>query len=120
MLARSIEISHPYFRSSRAGKSANGSAQSVGRISRRRNPPIAAPEQPSGGLRFANPPLRAEIETYVNKKVTAGRRPWSPSPRRGEGGVRGFGSFRIKLHRPNPLNLSFSPLGRRNGARTLR
>jgi hypothetical protein len=29
---------------------------SVGRISRRRNPPTAAPEQPSGGLRFANPP----------------------------------------------------------------
>jgi hypothetical protein len=25
--------------------------------------------------------------------------------------VRGFGSVRIKLHRPNPLNLSFSPLG---------
>jgi hypothetical protein len=40
----------------RAGKSANGSAQSVGRISRRRNPPTAVPEQPSGGLRFANPP----------------------------------------------------------------
>ena len=29
---------------------------SVGRISRRRNPPTAVPEQPSGGLRFANPP----------------------------------------------------------------
>jgi hypothetical protein len=57
MLARSIEIGHPYFRSKRrAGKSANGSAQSVGRISRRRNPPTAVPEQPSGGLRFANPP----------------------------------------------------------------
>jgi hypothetical protein len=34
--------------------------------------------------------------------------------------VRGFGSFRIKLHRPNPLNLSFSPLGRRDAARTMR
>jgi hypothetical protein len=34
--------------------------------------------------------------------------------------VRGFGSFRIKLHRPNPLNLSFSPLGRRDAACTLR
>ncbi len=39
-------------------------------------------------------------------------------PRRGEGGVRGFGSFRIELHRPNPLNLSFSPLGRRDAACT--
>ena len=56
------------------------------------------------------------IETYVNKKVTTGRRPCPPSPRRGEGGVRGFGSFRIKLHRPNPLILSFSPLGRRDAA----
>ena len=70
MLARSIEIGHPYFRSKRrAGKSANGSAQSVGRISPtgparsgrpdgrlRRNPPTPVPEQPSGGLRFANPP----------------------------------------------------------------
>jgi hypothetical protein len=28
----------------------------VGRISRRRNPPTAAPELLSGGLRFANPP----------------------------------------------------------------
>src|SRR5580704_2771474 len=28
----------------------------VGRISQRRNPPTAAPEQPSGGLRSANPP----------------------------------------------------------------
>ena len=48
------------------------------------------------------------------------RRSWSPSPQRGEGGVRGFGSFRIKLQRPNPLNLSFSPLGRRDAACTLR
>jgi hypothetical protein len=31
-------------------------------------------------------------------------------------GVRGFGRFRIKLDRPNPLILSFSPLGRRNAA----
>ena len=34
-----------------------GMVQPVGRISRRRNPPTAAPKQPSGGLRFANPPL---------------------------------------------------------------
>jgi uncharacterized protein YndB with AHSA1/START domain len=33
---------------------------------------------------------------------------------------RGFGSFRIKLHRPNPLILSFSPLGRRDAACTSR
>ena len=44
------------FSKRRAGNSANGSAQSVGRISRRRNPPTAVPEQQSGGLRFANPP----------------------------------------------------------------
>jgi len=34
---------------------------SVGRISRRRNPPTAAPEQPSGGLRFANPPYALKL-----------------------------------------------------------
>jgi hypothetical protein len=34
--------------------------------------------------------------------------------------VRGFGSFGNKLHLPNPLNLSFSPLGRRDAARLLR
>jgi len=34
--------------------------------------------------------------------------------------VRGFGRFRNNLHRPNPLNLSFSPLGRRDAACTPR
>jgi hypothetical protein len=65
MLARSIEIGHSYFRSSRAGKNVNGSAQSVGRISRRRNPPTAVPELPSGGLRFANPPYALAVRRYA-------------------------------------------------------
>ena len=30
--------------------------------------------------------------------------------------VRGLGSFRIKLHRANPLILSFSPPGKRDAA----
>ena len=57
----------------RAGKSANGSAQSVGRISRRRNPPIAAPEQPSGGLRFANPPyaLGQTLPRHFTRRAAA-------------------------------------------------
>src|SRR5579862_2641801 len=51
------------------------------------------------------------------------RRGWLnelPLPRGERVGVRGFGRFRIKLHRPNPLILSFSPLGRRDAARPLR
>ena len=43
---------------------------------------------------------------------------FSLSPQ-GRGRGEGFGSFRIKLHRPNPLNLSFSPLGRMDAARRL-
>jgi hypothetical protein len=35
-------------------------------------------------------------------------------------GVRGFGNFGIKLRRPNPLILSFSPPGRRDAACTPR
>jgi hypothetical protein len=34
-------------------------------------------------------------------------------------GVRGFGRFRKILGRPNPLILSFSPLGRRDAASLL-
>ena len=44
---------------------------SVGRISRRRNPPTAAPEQPSGGLRFANPPYA------LLRNASRGDRQWS-------------------------------------------
>jgi hypothetical protein len=90
------------------------------------NPPAGTALAPMTRCASAPCPSRSEdcdvteIETYVNKEVTTGRRPRSPSPQRGEGGVRGFGSFRIKLHRPNPLNLSFSPLGRRDAARMLR
>ena len=47
------------------------------------------------------------------------RRGWLnelPLPRGERVGVRGFGRFRIKLRDPNPLILSFSPLGRRDAA----
>jgi hypothetical protein len=37
----------------------------------------------------------------------------------GRGRGEGVRKVRIKLRRPNPLNLSFSPLGRRDAACTL-
>ena len=85
------------------------------------NPPAGTALAPMTRCASAPCPSMSEdcevtaIRTYVNRKVTWAMT-WSPSPQRGEGGVRGFGTFRIKLHRPNPLNLSFSPLGRRNAA----
>ena len=40
----------------------------------------------------------------------------TPSPQRGEGWGEGVRKFEKNLQRPNPLILSFSPLGRRNAA----
>jgi hypothetical protein len=39
--------------------------KTVGRISGRRNPPTSVTEQPSGGLRFANPPYALTIPQAV-------------------------------------------------------
>jgi hypothetical protein len=41
----------------------------------------------------------------------------TPSPQRGEGWGEGVRTLQIVLRVPNPLNLSFSPLGRRDAAR---
>jgi hypothetical protein len=57
-----------------------------------------------------------EVETYVNKKVTTGQRAWSPSPRRGEGGVRGFGSFRIISTVRTPSTCPSPPIARQRRA----
>jgi hypothetical protein len=57
------------------------------------------------------PGLRYETETR-RENMRFRRRGWLnklPLPRGERVGVRGFGRFRIKLHHPNPLILSFSP-----------